>query len=340
MATYYDIFGQKVQYLSSDPNPVVPGQIWYNSSTSALKGEINVASNTWSTGGTVPTVSDGITSGGGGGSKTAGWLVGGLQYPGGSENKSWTYDGTSWTAGTNLPQGKTNVGSTGPQTSGLVWGGTAPQPGTTTFEYDGSSWTAGGAFPSNEKEYPIGSGASQTAALSMGGRGDPPPSGNTSVYTYNGTSWATNPHSLPTGQYNGAGDGPNTATWIAGGAGPSPSTSAFTYNGSSWTAAASTNVSHTNLAPGQGFGTTTDALVCGGDGPTDQTSENYDGTCWSVGATMTTKRYYGGSGASSAGGTSNGYVVGGSTPTTSPTHSDATEEYTKAGPATVTITTT
>ena len=54
---------------------------------------------------------------------------------------------------------------------------------------------------------------------------------------------------------------------------------------------------------------------------------------------MSTKRYYGGSGASSAGGTTNGYIAGGSTPTTSPTHSDATEEYTKAGPATVTITT-
>ena len=36
MATYYEIHGQKVKYLSSDPSPVTEGQVWYNSSTGAL----------------------------------------------------------------------------------------------------------------------------------------------------------------------------------------------------------------------------------------------------------------------------------------------------------------
>ena len=37
MATYYDIHGQKVKYLSSDPSPVTKGQVWYNSTSNTLK---------------------------------------------------------------------------------------------------------------------------------------------------------------------------------------------------------------------------------------------------------------------------------------------------------------
>jgi hypothetical protein len=31
MAAYINIFGQKIQYISSDPEPVQEGQVWYNS---------------------------------------------------------------------------------------------------------------------------------------------------------------------------------------------------------------------------------------------------------------------------------------------------------------------
>ena len=54
MATYYDIFGQKVQYLSSDPSPVAVGQVWYNSTTNTAKIYTNVGAAV-STGGQLNT---------------------------------------------------------------------------------------------------------------------------------------------------------------------------------------------------------------------------------------------------------------------------------------------
>ena len=49
MATYYDIFGQKVQYLSSDPSNVVEGQVWYNSPSRVGKVQ-RFQSAAWSSG--------------------------------------------------------------------------------------------------------------------------------------------------------------------------------------------------------------------------------------------------------------------------------------------------
>jgi hypothetical protein len=40
VATYYDIFGQKVQYLSSDPSDVQKGQVWYNSTSNTAKCKV------------------------------------------------------------------------------------------------------------------------------------------------------------------------------------------------------------------------------------------------------------------------------------------------------------
>jgi len=336
MATYKDIQGTAVQSLASSTGTNT-GQIWYDSTNNNFKLTSVTSSGSWSTGGAIPKQ---ISSGGGGGSQTAAWITGGLQYPGGTKDLSFNYDGSTWTASATLPANKTNIAAAGPQTSGVIWGNAKPGPSNVTFEYDSSAWTAGGTFPTNEKEYPIGMGASQTAALSAGGRGDPPPSGQTAVYNYNGTAWTTNPNSLPAGQYNAVGDGPNTASWFAGGAGPTPNTSMLLFDGEGWTTGGTTNVPHTNTAPGQGFGSQTDALVCGGDAPTQNASEVYDGTSWSVDATMTTARFYGGSGAKSQGNTSTGFVTAGSTPSTSPTHSGATEEYVSAGaPSVVTLTT-
>jgi hypothetical protein len=37
VATYYDINGQKVQNLASDPSPVQEGQVWYNTTSNTAK---------------------------------------------------------------------------------------------------------------------------------------------------------------------------------------------------------------------------------------------------------------------------------------------------------------
>lgn len=63
MATYFDIFGQQVQYLSSDPSPSAEGQVWFNSTTSVAK-VVGFNPGSWSTGGVYPVSYNGMSNGG------------------------------------------------------------------------------------------------------------------------------------------------------------------------------------------------------------------------------------------------------------------------------------
>jgi hypothetical protein len=56
MSTYYQIFGGKINVLSSDPSNPVKGQVWYNSSTPNLKYKAATTAGVWATGGNLATV--------------------------------------------------------------------------------------------------------------------------------------------------------------------------------------------------------------------------------------------------------------------------------------------
>jgi len=335
MATYLTNHGNNIPIRSSDPSNPLLGEVWYNTTSRSLKGVANLAA-AWSTSGTVPQI---VRGGGSGGTPTSAWYAGGLQYPGDTKNKTWTYNGTSWSSANDLPQNYFIGGHCGPNSAGLMFGsqsgyGTT----TTTSEWDGTNWTAGGAFPSlGPSSVGMCGWGDSSNALSAGGRGDPPPAGLTDVYNYNGTSWTTNPYSLPTGQYNSAGSGTVSEAWMAGGYGPSPSTSTFTFNGSAWTSKGALNNPRQEGQSG-GFGPETAATIAGGGPPSPGTLvENFDGTSWSTGTAMSVARIYGQAASRNSPTQVNGYIVGGATPPGSNT--DATEEYQAAGPATVTFTT-
>jgi hypothetical protein len=51
MATYYGTYGQKVQYLASDPSDPQTGQVWYNSTSATLKVQSATTAGAWATGG-------------------------------------------------------------------------------------------------------------------------------------------------------------------------------------------------------------------------------------------------------------------------------------------------
>jgi hypothetical protein len=55
MATYYGTYGQKVQYLASDPSDPQIGQVWYNSTSAVLKVRQEVTVNAWASGGNLNT---------------------------------------------------------------------------------------------------------------------------------------------------------------------------------------------------------------------------------------------------------------------------------------------
>ena len=334
MATYININGNNIPITASDPSNPIIGEIWYNTTTNLLKGRVNMTA-AFSTGGTVPQA---IQGGGSGGTQTAAWAAGGLQYPGDTKNKTWTYNGTTWTAANDIPANQFIGGSTGPDSAGLLWDGIGSYgPGTATYEWDGTNWTAGGAIPAigpGGNSYATGSGASQTAAIAIGGIGDPPPARVTRVIDYNGTSWSAG-DDTPLTTAGTAADGPTGATWIGGGdGGPGMSTKSFEYNGSSWTASGTIGTALPQGIQCQGWGPQTSAIIAGGtsSAPTATISQTYDGTSWATGASMSQTRVNGAMSTQSAG-TQTGFVVGGYPPAL-----DMTEEYQAAGPTTVSIT--
>ena len=80
MATYYGTYGQKVQYLASDPASPQNGQVWFNSTSNLLKVGISQI-GVWASGGNLTTA---------------------RQYPGGAgtQTSSLAFGSRSPTAGT------------------------------------------------------------------------------------------------------------------------------------------------------------------------------------------------------------------------------------------------
>ena len=96
MTTYYGLYGQKVQYLASDPTDVQIGQVWYNSTSAVLKVRSATTSGTWASGGNMPAGKSGMASGG---TQTAAFVAGGEP---GNLSSTFNYDGTSWSPSGNL----------------------------------------------------------------------------------------------------------------------------------------------------------------------------------------------------------------------------------------------
>lgn len=279
-----------------------------------------VTAGAFSSGGNLPQISRG---GGSAGTQDAAWYVGGLQYPSDTKNRTDEYNGSSWTNVNNLPANTFMGGACGSLTAGLIWGSNAGYGvEEQTYEYDGTNWTAGGSLPDIGPAYgSAGGGGTQTAAVACGGYGDPPP-GVANVVEYNGASWTANPNSLPTGNYDQAGDGTATALWLAGGY--LATTTTLHFNGTSFSTSGSLNQPR-QYANAAGYGTQTNAIVAGGDPSYDTQGEQYNGTAWVTAPSLSQGRKYG-LGASRSAGSKTGFIAGGATPPG--TNTNNTEEFT------------
>jgi hypothetical protein len=131
MATYYGTYGQKVQYLASDPSDPQTGQVWYNSTSATLKVQSVTTSGTWAAGGNMNTARRVL---GGAGTQTAGLAFGGLVPPNTAETEE--YGGTSWTSGGNMGTARRDLGGMGTQTAALAIGGFTTGNTAATEEYD------------------------------------------------------------------------------------------------------------------------------------------------------------------------------------------------------------
>ena len=335
MATYYDIFGQKVQYLSSDPANLTEGQVWYNSTSGEAKVRGVTSSNTWASGANHPLGGPGryISYAAGFGTQTAGVQAGGYSPTVASVTH---YDGSTWTTSTSLPASTESTQGNGTQTAGFIFGG---NPNIFNHDYDGSTWTAvGSIFSSPQGKYGWFSTGTQTAVLAA--RGEPPISAN-ETFTWNGATWTSSPGVLNTarntsgGQRGGAGT--QTSAIFAGGSVPALTSASEEWDGTCFTTG---NPVNTAVRGHMQAGTSiTDVLKSQGNlngGTFSNSTELYDGTCWSTTSNAPYARTY----TSGFGGAGLGLNFGGDTEGIPPTTVNTTIEWTGTFESTNAITTT
>lgn len=327
MSTYKEIKGTSVQSFSSDPGAPTDGQVWYNTSSNAIKIAKVFTTGSYATGGSLNTARN---RGAAAGTQTAGLVAGG-GVPAIAATED--YDGSAWTSGTNLPSARYGAGGAGTQTAALSFGGDLG-PGNTpeflaaTEAYDGSTWTSGGAM-AQSREGVSGAGTS-TAALAFGGDVGPSATPGAEFYAvaeeYDGSTWTAG-GSLSHARGSVGRAGTQTAALAFGGA-PPPRNTTEEYDGTSWSSGGTMSTGRYGMASA---GSQTAAFGSGGESPTGfAITEEYDGSSWTSGGNLNQARWY----ISGTGTLAAGLAIGGFPPTFTPTAQ--TEEYT--GPGTVVTT--
>jgi len=289
MADYININGNNIPIRAADPSNPIVGEIWYNTTTNALKARGATTVGAWASAPTKNTATYANT-GGGVGVVSATAAFGGRIPVGPPSVASTTaieeYNGSTWTSSANLNTVRGNNGQCGTQTAAIITTGfDAPQstpgvwsPSAAVEEYDGSTATTvnnNGTASSNQCFV-----GSQTAAFQAGGYtpGGTPIGRTASAFDYDGTCW-TSQTSIPgpQGAISSCGtSSSNVLFW--GGSGSFPSTQTNTWNGSAYSTGGSLNTAGTP----SGSGISTDGFSIGGNAPTLTTCELYDGTTWTT----------------------------------------------------------
>ena len=185
MAIYKNIKGFEIQYLDSDPTNAIVGQVWYNSTTKALKGTTagDATVGTWASGGNMNTAMGDNT---GFGIQTAAITAGGTTGAGAYQNNSELYNGSSWTATPTLNTPRRAATGLGTSTAGYVITGQTTGGGViaNVEQWNGSSWTE--TTDVNTASRGRSSSASGTVTAAIVFAGHPT---RTETESWNGSSW-------------------------------------------------------------------------------------------------------------------------------------------------------
>jgi len=246
------------------------GLMWFNSSSSALKGYGTAAGlpgATWASGSNINSARSEF--GGGAGTQQAFLIFGGQPSPLVALTES--YNGSSWTEVNDLNAGRYYATGFGTQTSAICASG---NPGATVNveSWNGSNWTETGNV--NTGRWGAGSSKSSpsTSGLIAGGSTG---SDTGATETWNGSAW-TEVADLNTArrQVGSCGDSQTAVLIISGN--PAPKVVVEQWNGTSWTEVGDVGASRYG---GGGSGTTTSALFIGG-APDSKANELWNGTSW------------------------------------------------------------
>jgi len=314
MATYQDIRGLRVKFLSADPSNIAGGEVWYNSTTDTLRSR--VVTKAWSSAAPINTARRGLA-----GMGTQGATLGTGGYIGPTvsfNNDTEEYNGVGWSIGGNLGTARDMMAACGTQTAGLVAGGrNATTANAFSEEYNGATWTEGSNLNTARGGLGQNGAGTQTAGLAAGGFTGPSGTKTGATEEYNGASWTTSPGSMSTARSAGALFGIQTAAVFASGEAPPNSPAVEEYDGSTWTAG---TVVPDASQEQSGFGIATDGVIAGGT-EDEALVVGYDGTTWTALPSLATGRV----GAGAAGSASAGIIFGGSG--TPPLQKDDTEEF-------------
>ena len=323
MATYKGIKGFKVQSQAADPT-ANEGQIWYNSTSAALKYD-HIGAGAWASAGNL--TQQRYRFSGGFGTATTAVMVGGVGVPGYAvQTSTEEYNGTGWTELTGMPTGTADASSIGTPTAGMTVAGNSPGVSNKTQLWNGASWSVGNTLPWSAER--VGSTGTQSSALATGGGGLPGYTANSAEW--NGTSWTLG-NAFPGTASNLSMSGTQTAALGFGGGNPGNGT--FEYDGVNW----SVNPATMTMARGESgystLGTNTASMVVDGpvSGPSaTKATEQFNGTAWTEIADVSTGRATMGS----AGTTDNMIIACGSPNTT------AAEEWSGSPTSVKTVTVT
>jgi len=329
MAAYKGIHGGKIQNYTTNPDNPIEGQIWYNETTGAFKVSTVSTAGSWSTSGNLNVARSSLSSQNIG-TQTASLCVGGYGEP--PPNNSFagveSYNGSSWTEGADLNNGRNSSAGCGTQTAAITAGGDPfPSVGTKTETWNGSSWSEVNTLNTSNKNQGMAGGS--PGATQFGG--GPPIRDNTE--SWNGSSW-TEVADQNTGRQQVSGFGTATACLAVGGSTPSVTADVETWNGTAWTEGANLNTARTGIsAQGAVY---TAGFAAGGETPPNTgnaLTEVWNGSSWSEDGDLNVARSnFGGGGTVAA-----GLVCGGGK---HPGLANETEEWTGPGVSiTKTITT-
>jgi len=307
MATYYGTYGQKVQYLSSDPPAPQLGQVWYNSTSATLKVRSATAAS-WASGGNMNTARYQATNFG---TQTSA-LANGGQSP--TQTTSEIYNGTSWspTTGSNIPRaGACSFGES--SSSGVIVGGYRSGGGfednqTTNETWNGSSWTQNPV--TNFRHGSNGGAGTATSGLVAGYT--PGPNNNNKSESWNGSSWTNTPN-LNTGSDEKMVAGTTQTAALAFASAPIPLNGTESWNGSTWTTIPGGTMNQSGVASRMAFGSQSLAGCFAGYDPATSgnisNTELWNGSTWSSSTNGPTAYRAGGSCGLQAAGLFNGGVA-------------------------------
>jgi len=319
MADYKEIWGQKIQTIAGNPSVSVAGQLWYNSTDVAVKGNV-FYNGVWTT--SSATMNNGRKSvGSAGSSSNDGVVAAGITLqPNGqqtNQNSTETFNGSAWTTANNVNTTRRGLGSAGISgTAALIFGGYLDPYTGASEKWDGTNWTSTPSLNSNRDN--IGGGGTSTSALAIAGQQGV--SITTEVESWNGSSWTTgtsNPN-VERLWISAAGKSNSDVLAWAGmsySGGYSSYTTCYLWDGSSWTAKNPTTVASRQNS---GIACTSTSAILNYGGSPDTTTEIWDGTSWTAGNALNTAQTQGGSNGSGPSNTAAWYAGGTAPSFTSP----------------------